>query len=735
MNEWRDFKGEKWKKSLNVEDFIINNYKECVEGIDFLADSSKKTERVWSRCEKLLDKEFITGVLDVDVSAVAGIDNYEAGYIDKKNEVIFGLQTDELLKRIVNPFGGIEAANKVIGSYGYQLDKEIRDGFSAYRKTYDKGINDSYTEDIIRLRDAKVLLGLPEEFGRGMILGDYRRLALYGADYLIKRKERDLNKLIGNINFAMIRIREEISEQIRALKEIKLMAYRYGIDISRPADNAKEAVQWLYFAFLATVKQSNGLVNAFGRNSTFLDIYIERDIEAGVLTEAQAQELIDQLFIKLRVVRHLRNVDYKETITGESNWITETVGGMLNDNQSLVTKTTYRFLHTLKNLNTATEPIFVVLWSDKLPLHFKEYVSELALKTNVIQFINDDKLRPVYGTDYAIIGGTSAVKLGKQMMYYGASLNLVKALLYAVNGGKDEITKKVVIEGLEILPGPKLDYQSVVRNFVKVMNKFIGIYIDALSVIHYMHDKYSYESSSMAFLDTITVRHMSINIAGLSTVADSLSAMCYAGMQITRDENDIINDFQSGKDFPRYGNDDERADKIATDIVRLFSKELKKQNLYRNSECKLSIQSISDNICHGAMTGDTPDGREYGNAFSQGANPSSGYDDKGVKSSMNSVAKIPYNDVCEGGFSNTMFIEPDIIDPSKYIELLNYYFKKGGQHININAMFKDDLLEAQRNPEKGKNLFVGLSGCSVKFNNLTRAQQEELIGRTFHEDL
>lgn len=735
MNEWKDFKGEKWKKSLDVEDFIKNNYREYIEEVDFLTGCSKKTERVWSRCEKLLDKEIITGVLDVDVTTVAGIDNYEAGYIDKKNEVIFGLQTDELLKRIVNPLGGIAAANKLIGSYGYQLDKEIKEGFSAYHKTYDKGINDAYTKEITKLRDAKVIIGLPEEFGRGMILGDYRRLALYGADYLIQRKERDLDKLVGNINFAMIRIREEISEQIVALKEIKLMAYRYGIDISRPASNAKEAVQWLYFAFLATIKQSNGLVNAFGRNATFLDIYIERDIEDGVLTEAQAQELIDQLFIKLRVVRHLRNMEYKETFTGECNWITETIGGMADDDNSFITKTTYRFLHTLKNLDTVAEPIFAVLWSEKLPYTFKEYISELAIRTHVIQFISDDKLRPIYGSDYAIVGGTTAVKLGKQMIYYGASLNLPKALLYALNGGKDEITQKVVIDGLEIMTGTTLDYQAVVRNFVKVMNKFIEVYVDALSVIHYMHDKYAYESSSMAFLNTITERHMSINIAGLSTVADSLSAMCYSKMNITRDENDIISDFQSGRDFPRYGNDDERADKIATDIIRLFSKELKKKHLYRNSESKLSIQSISDNICHGANTGDTPDGREYGNAFSQGANPSSGYDQKGVTVSMNSVAKIPYNDVCNGGFGNTMFIEPDIMDTDKYIEIIDYYFKKGGQHININVLFKDDLQEAQRNPEKGKNLFIGLSGCAVKFSSLTRVQQEELIGRTFHGEL
>lgn len=741
MDEWNGFKGDKWKKIVDVEDFIINNYIEYTEDEKFLKKISKKTERVWSRCQKLLDKENITGVLDIETSIIAGIDSFDAGYIDKKSEVIFGLQTDEPLKRIVNPLGGIDTVVKALGSYGYQLDKEIRNNYPEYRKSYQEGIVESYTNEIEKYREARVLNGLPEEYGRGEILGDYRRLALYGADFLIAKKEKDLKRLVGSMNFAMIRTREEVSEQIKALKEIKVMASRYGIDISNPAANAKEAIQWTYFAYLATIKQSNGVINSFGRNSAFIDIYIERDLSEGTLSEEEAQELIDQLIIKLRLVRHLRKTEYKEYLIGDPTWVTESIGGMLNNEKSFITKTSYRFLHTINNLGSSTEPNFTILWSSNLPEKFKKYVSDLAMNTHMIQFTNDDLMRPKYGIDYAITGATSAVKIGKEIIYYGANCNLVKALLYAINEGKDEITKEVMVEGIEPLENELLDYQAVVKNFVKVMSKIGVVYSEALNIIHYMQDKYAYESSQMAFLNTVVERKMSFGLAGISIVADSLSAIRYSGVRVVRNEEGIATEFISEKAFPRYGNNDERADKIATDVIKIFSKELKKRNLYRNSESKLSIQTVTDNISYGSSTGATPDGREYGNSLAPGASPTQGYDIKGAKASLYSVAKIPYIDICEGGIANNFSITPNALGKKEsdriisFIELIDDYFKQGGQHLNINVLTKDKLFDAQRNPEKYSNLIVRLSGCAVRFSTLTRAQQEELISRTFHEVL
>ena len=741
MNEWNNFQGEKWKKSVNVEDFIINNYHEYVGDEKFLAPISKKTTRVWSRCQKLIDKEMITGVLDVDTRNIAGIDNFEAGYIDKKSEVIYGLQSDEPLKRIMNPLGGINNVIKALGSHGYQIDKEIKEHYSEYCKSYQEGIFDAYTDTIEKYRRARVFCGLPEEYGRGKILGDYRRLPLYGCDFLIATKEKDLKRLSGHMNFAMVRTREEIKEQIKALKELKSMAARYDIDISRPAGNAKEAIQWLYFAYLATIKQNNGVINSFGRNSTFIDIYIERDLADGVITEEQAQELVDQLIIKLRLVRHLRKAEYKEYLVGDPTWVTESIGGMLNDEQSLVTKTSYRFLHTISNLGSSPEPNFTILWSDKLPETFKKYSTKLALDTHVIQFVNDDLMRPTYGSDYAITGCASAVKLGSQMVYYGASCNLVKALLYAINGGKDEITKEVMVDGIPELSGEQLNFQEVVKNFAKVMSKFVSIYADALNVIHYMQDKYAYESAPMAFLNTVTERKMSLGIAGLSTVADSLSAIRYAGVKVVRDEFGIVTEFNVEKEFPRYGNDNNKVDSIACDVVKLLAREIKKQRLYRNAEGKMSLQTTVDNVVYGMATGSTPDGREYGGYLATGANPSHGYDISGAVASLASIAKIPYLTVCEDGIANNFSIDPLALGKQKkevlenFSNLISDYFKKGGQHLNINVVSKDKLVSAQRNPDKDSHLIVRLSGCGVRFNSLSRAQQDELISRTFHEIL
>ena len=741
MNEWNNFQGEKWKKTVNVEDFIINNYREYTGNEKFLAKSTKKTERVWSRCQKLLDKESITGVLDVETRNVAGIDNFEVGYIDKRSEVIVGLQTDEPLKRIMNPKSGIHNVVKALGSYGYQIDKEIKEHYPEYCKGYQEGIIDTYTEEIEKFRRAQVFCGLPEEYGRGKILGDYRRLPLYGVDYLIAAKERDLKRLKGAINFAMIRTREEIKEQIKALKELKSMASRYEFDISKPAANAKEAVQWLYFAYLSTVKQNNGVINSFGRNATFLDIYIERDLEEGVLTEEQAQELIDQLIIKLRLVRHLRKVEYKEYLVGDPTWVTESIGGMLDDERSLVTKTSYRFLNTITNLGSSPEPNFTILWSDKLPEAFKKYCNKLAIDTHVIQYVNDDLMRPTYGSDYAITGCASPVKLGSQMIYYGASCNLVKALLYAINGGKDEITKEVMVEGIPEIAGETLNFQLVVKNLAKVMAKFVAVYADALNIIHYMQDKYAYESSAMAFLNTVTERKMSFGIAGLSTVADSLSAIRNAGVKVVRDENGIVTEFNAESDFPRYGNNVDSVDSIIGDIVRLLAKELKKQKLYRNAEGRISIQTTVDNVVYGMSTGSTPDGREYGGYLATGASPSHGYDISGARASLASVAKIPYLSVCEDGIANNFSINPLALGKQKeemrnnFYSLITDYFKQGGQHLNINVVDRDKLVSVQRNPEKDLHLIVRLSGCGVRFNSLTRTQQEELINRTFHDFL
>ena len=741
MNEWNNFQGEKWKKSVNVEDFIINNYHEYTGNEKFLVESSKKTSRVWGRCQKLLDKEMITGVLDVETRNVAGIDNFEVGYIDKKSEVIVGLQTDEPLKRIMNPKSGIQNVVKALGSYGYQIDKDIKEHYTEYCKGYQEGIIDAYTEEIEKFRRAQVFCGLPEEYGRGKILGDYRRLPLYGADYLIAAKERDLKRLKGTINFAMIRTREEIKDQIKALNDLKSMALRYEFDISRPASNAKEAVQWLYFAYLSTVKQNNGVINSFGRNATFLDIYIERDLEAGIINEEQAQELIDQLIIKLRLVRHLRKVEYKEYLVGDPTWVTESIGGMLDDEHSLVTKTSYRFLNTINNLGSSPEPNFTILWSNKLPESFKNYCNKLAIDTHVIQFVNDDLIRKTYGSDYAITGCASAVKLGSQMIYYGASCNLVKALLYAINGGKDEITKEIMVEGIPEIPGDTLDFKLVVRNLAKVMSKFVDVYSDALNIIHYMQDKYAYESSAMAFLNTVTERKMSFGIAGLSTVADSLSAIRYSGVKVIRDEIGIVTEFNFEKDFPRYGNNDDRVDNIVIDVVRLLAKELKTKKLYRNADGRISIQTTVDNVLYGMSTGATPDGREFGGMLASAANPSHGYDIKGAIASLTSVSKIPYLSVCEDGIANNFSISPLALGKQKeemrnnFNSLITSYFNNGGQHLNINVVSRDKLVSVQRNPDKDLHLIVRLSGCGVRFNSLTRAQQDELISRNFHEFL
>ncbi len=741
MEEWNGFQGEKWRKKVDVEDFIINNYKEYKEDESFLQKSSKKTSKVWSRCQKLLEKEFLTKVLDVETMAVSGIDNFDAGYIDKKNEVIFGLQTDEPLKRIMNLDGSVDSVKQALSSYGYQMDHEIEEKFSEYRKNYQDGILGTYTNSILKYRDAKIFGSFPEDFSRGKILGDYRRLALYGADYLILRKKHDLTRLNSNMNFALIRTREEVQEQIKALEDIKEMASRYDIDISRPAGNAKDAFQWLYFAYLATIKQSNGAINSFGRNTAFLDIYIERDLENGTLTEEGAQELVDQLIIKLRLVRHLRRNEYRESFIGDPSWITESIGGMYKDDISFVTKTSYRFLNTLSNLSSSPEPNFVVLWSEKLPDFFKRYVSKLALETHVIQFVNDDVIRSVYGTNYAITGSSSVVKLGSQMIYFGGSCNLPKALLYAINNGKDEVTKEVMVEGLEPLTGTTLDFQKVLKNFVLVVNQFIHNYVEAQNIIHYMQDKYAYESASMAFLDTITERKMSFGFTGLTTVADSFSAIRYGKLKVTRDEDGFVSNFQTDAEFPRFGNSDIKVDKMAYDIIKIIAKEIKKQSLYRNAIGTVSLQTIADHVYYGEATGATPDGRLAFTPFSPGANPVDGKDTKGARASLKSVAKIPYLGVCDDGITNNISISPTSLGETdsdrvdNFVTLIQEYFNDGGEHLNINVMSKNELLNMDKTSEKYIKLIVRYAECGVRLNALTKNQQEEFLSRTFHDEL
>ena len=739
MKEWNGFKKGKWQTEINTANFIATNYKEYRGDESFLKGVSSKTEKVWKKCQSLLKKEAISGVLDVETDIIAGIDNFEPGYIDRKNEVIVGLQTDEPLKRIVNPYGGMRMVKKSLESYGYVLNKDIEMKFTEYRKTHNEGVFDAYTKDIRKARTNHLITGLPDAYGRGRLIGDYRRLALYGADFLIEKKQEDLDRLTDNINMATIRLREEVTEQIKALKEIVKMASRYGYDVSKPAGNAKEAIQWLYFAYLAAVKQNNGAATSIGRNTTFIDIYIERDLEKGVLTEEEAQELIDQYVIKLRLVRHLRTPEYNELFAGDPTWVTESIGGMLDEGRSLVTKSSFRILNTLNNIGTSAEPNMTILWSNRLPDHFKRYCSEMSIITHTIQYENDDLMRPIYGSDYAISCCVSAMTEGKQMQFFGARINLAKALLYSLNGGRDELSGDVVISGIDQIEGEYLKYDEVMEYFDKVIAKLAKTYVDALNIIHYMHDKYAYESSQMAFHDTIPNRVMAFGIAGISVVADSLSAIKYGHVRVKRTNEGLTNMFDSEREFPKYGNNDDRVDSIVVDVINRFYKEIRKHPLYRNAEPTISLLTITSNVMYGNNTGATPDGRKKGVPFAPGANPTQGNDKSGAIASLSSVAKIPYK-LCLDGISNTFSIIPDALGTeddrvSNLVHILDGYFKQGGHHLNVNVLDRQMLIDAMNNRNKYPNLTIRISGYAVNFNNLTRKQQEEVISRTFHEAL
>jgi len=738
--EWQDFNEGVWTDQVDVRDFIQKNYIPYEGNESFLAEATEKTKNLWAKCEDLLALEQKKGVLDIDTGHFSGIDNFKPGYIDRENETIVGLQTDAPLKRMVNFYGGLRMADEALADYGYAFDEETLSVLKRVRKTHNDGVFDVYTSEMRKARSAGLLTGLPDAYGRGRIIGDYRRIPLYGIDFLIERKKNDINEIENAMTEDSIRLREEVAEQIRTLKEMKAMADAYGVDISKPAATSAQAVQFLYFGYLAGIKENNGAAMSLGRTGTFLDIYIERDKERNLISESQAQELIDQFVIKLRLARHLRTPEYNELFAGDPNWITESIGGMGIDGRTLVTRTSYRFLHTLDNLGPAPEPNMTVLWSERLPESFKTYCTDMSIKSAAIQYESDELMRPVYGDDYGIACCVSAMEIGKQMQFFGARCNLAKSLLYAINGGADEKKKIKIIEGIEPIEDELLDFDSVKENYFKVLEKIAELYVNTMNIIHYMHDKYAYEAGQMALHDISVERLMAFGVAGLSVAADSLSAIKYASVRPIR-ENGITVDFEIEGNYPAYGNDDDSVDDIAVEILKKFSEELKKHKTYRDAKHTLSVLTITSNVVYGEKTGSTPDGRKMGEAFAPGANPMHGRDKSGSLASLNSVAKIPYRNVCEDGISNTFSIVPaalgkDAKDRKRNLAwILDGYFSQGAHHLNVNVMNREILLEAMDHPEKYPSLTIRVSGYAVHFNRLTRKQQMEVVQRTFHESL
>lgn len=740
VKQWTGFKSGKWQEEINVRDFIQANYT-YYEGDDsFLEDISENTQILWDRCMDLLKEEVKVRVLDIEMDAISGVNNFKPGYINKDHEEIVGLQTDAPLKRIINPYGGIRLVDSILKIYDRELDPKVSEFFHNYTKTHNQGVFDAYTPEIRRARTTGLITGLPDAYGRGRIIGDYRRVPLYGIDRLIEEKKADL-KEIRTINSETIQLREEVNDQIKALDEIKAMAATYGYDISQPATNAQEAIQWLYFAYLAAVKENNGAAMSLGRTSTFLDIYIQRDLENGLIDEKQAQSYIDQFIMKLRLVRHLRTPEYDDLFAGDPTWVTEAMGGMGIDGRPLVTKNSFRYLHTLTNLGPAPEPNMTILWSDKLPLGFKQYAAKMSIETGALQYENDDLMRPVFGDDYGIACCVSAMKIGEQMQYFGARANLAKALLYAINGGVDEVRELKVLEGYDIMTDEVLDYDKVMSVFDGVLKDLSAVYVDAMNIIHFMHDKYAYEKSQMALHDTNVERLMAFGIAGLSVVADSLSAIKYAKVKPIRNENGIAVDFEIEGDYPKYGNDDDRVDDIAVDLVERFSRYLKANPIIRNAKHTLSILTITSNVVYGKKTGSTPDGRIKGEAFAPGANPMHGRDSSGALASLNSVAKIPYCDVCEDGISNTFSIVPQVLGKSESEQITNLvgvmdgYFNQSAHHLNVNVLNREKLQDAMKHPEKYPQLTIRVSGYAVNFIRLSPEQQQEVISRTFHDTI
>ena len=736
---WNGFISGVWQEEINVRDFIQKNYTEYIGDASFLSGPTKRTDELMKIVQSLfsLERQY-GGVLDIDTATVSSLTSYSPGYIDKENELIVGLQTNRPLKRGVNPFGGIRMARQACEAYGYKLSNKIEEEFR-FRTTHNDGVFRAYTDEMRKARKSHVITGLPDAYGRGRIIGDYRRVALYGVDKLIAEKKNDKANLTKqNFNTDKIRLDEELYQQIAFLGYMKEMAAMYGYDISEPAKNTREAIQWTYFAYLASIKEQNGAAMSLGRVSTFFDIYIERDIKAGVLTEETAQELIDDFVIKLRMARHLRTPEYNELFGGDPMWITEAVGGMGEDGRTLVTKSSFRILNTLYTLGSSPEPNLTILWSESLPAEFKKFCSKVSIDTDSIQYENDDVMRPIYGDDYAIACCVSAMKVGKQMQFFGARCNLAKLLLIAINGGYDTTSRMHIGPQMDVLDGDKLDYDSVMERYQIYIEWLSKLYVNTMNVIHYMHDKYAYEKTQMALHDTEVGRFMAFGIAGLSVVADSLSAIKYANVKPLKDENGFITDFETTGDFPKYGNDDDRVDLIAKDMAHTMITELRKTPTYRDAEHTLSVLTITSNVAYGKHTGNTPDGRRAATAFAPGANPMHNREENGALASLNSVAKISYDD-CRDGISNTFSITPDALGKEygeridNLVAILDGYFAKKAHHINVNVLNRDTLIEAYNNPEAFPNLTIRVSGYAVNFHKLSKEQQKEVISRTFHE--
>lgn len=734
-----NFKKGKWNEEINIIDFIKNNLKAYTGDESFLVSSTDKTKKIWNECEKLLKEELKKHVLDIDTDHMSGIDAFDAGYISKDDDVIVGLQTDKPLKRIVNPYGGMRMVYEELDTYGYKLNKDVDKYFNEFRKSHNQGVFDAYTKDIRKARHVGLLTGLPDAYGRGRIIGDFRRIALYGTDYLKQQKMNDLDKLVGPMTNDLIQLREEVSMQIRALDQIASMASKYGFDITKPATSAKEAIQWTYFGYLAGVKENNGAAMSLGRVDAFFDCYIEKDIEEGKLTEEEAQELIDNFIIKLRLVRHLRTTEYDELFSGDPTWVTCSLGGIDNEGNSMVNKTSFRILNTLTNLNPAPEPNMTVLWAQNLPENWKKYCAKMSINTDAIQYENDDLMRPIYGDDYAIACCVSAMREGRDMQFFGARCNLAKSLLLSLNHGVDERMREQVLDDIPVNNDSVLDYDKVVKEYKKVLSRVAEIYSNAMNIIHYMHDKYAYEAGLMALHDTDVHRYMAYGVAGLSVAVDSLSAIKYAKVTPIRDEDGITIDFKVEGDFPKYGNDDDRVDEIAVNLLKFFKDELSKHQTYRNAEVTMSVLTITSNVVYGTKTGATPDGRKAGVAFAPGANPMHGRDSSGAIASLNSVAKLPYKRACKDGISNTFSIVPSALGKNdedrinNLVNLMDGYFVQNAHHLNVNVLNRETLIDAMENPDKYPLLTIRVSGYSVNFNRLTRKQQEEVISRTFHE--
>jgi len=739
MEQWKDFIGGKWETEVDLRDFIQKNYTPYEGDSTFLAKPTKRTALMDAKVKELFAQEQKAGgVLDVDASRASSVMNYGPGYVDKDNEIIVGLQTEKPLCRGVNPFGGVRMTRSACKAYGYELSADVEKEFM-YRTTHNDGVFRVYNDDIKAARHTGLITGLPDAYGRGRIIGDYRRVALYGVDFLIEKKQEDKAKIAADTVLGNnVKQLEELFQQINFLGKLKEMGAIYGHDISKPAATAKEAVQWLYFAYLAAIKEQNGAAMSLGRTATFIDIYIERDIKRGILTEEGAQEIIDDFVLKLRLARHLRTPEYNELFAGDPMWITEALGGMGEDGRTLVTKNTFRYLHTLYNLGPSAEPNLTVLWSESLPENFKRYAAKVSCDTDSIQYENDDLMRPRFGDDYAIACCVSAMKVGKQMQFFGARANLAKLLLLALNGGRDEKSGAQIGPKTEPVGDGYLSYPDVLRRLDFYRQWLAKTYVTAMNMIHYMHDKYAYEKIQMALHDTDVHRFMAFGIAGLSVLTDSLSAIKYAKVRPVKDETGLITDFITEGDFPCYGNDDDRVDSIACEQTRLFYEELKKNPCYRNAEHTLSVLTITSNVVYGKKTGATPDGRKSGEPFAPGANPMHGRDRSGALASLNSVAKLSY-DVCRDGISNTFSIVPEALghsDNEKYsnlVSLLDGYFSQMAQHLNVNVFNRETLIDAAEHPEKYPTLTIRVSGYAVNFNKLSAEQKKEVISRTFHE--